>query len=80
MDVAKIYAVIAKCLELKQDGYSDGEMIDIVNSGFVKLRKAFMLLEKVIDSLPFAYIIAKKWNLSDHENRAKKQRPKVNSI
>ena len=71
MDVAKIYAVIAMCLELKLDDYSDKEIIDIVNSGFEKLRKAFMLLEKIIDSLPFAYKIAKKWNVSDHENRVK---------
>ena len=71
MDVAKIYAVIAMCLELKQDDYSDNEIIDIVNSGFAKLKKAFMILEKVIDSLPFAYTIAKKWNITDHENRVK---------
>lgn len=71
MDVAKVYAVIAMCLELKQDEFSDSEIIDIVNSGFAKLRKAFMLLERIIDSLPFAYKIAKKWNVSDHENRVK---------
>jgi hypothetical protein len=71
MDVSKIYAVIAMCLELKQDNYSDKEIIDIVNSGFAKLRKAFMLLEKIIDSLPFAYQIAKKWNIADHESRVK---------
>ena len=71
MDVAKIYAVIALCLDLKQDDYSDKEIIDIVNSGFAKLRKTFMLLEKIIDSLPFAYKIAKKWNVSDHKNRVK---------
>ena len=71
MDVVKVYAVIAMCLEMKKDDYSDKEIIDIVNSGFAKLRKAFMLLEKVIDSLPFAYTIAKKWNVSDHENRVK---------
>ena len=71
MDVSKIYAVIAMCLELKTDNYSDKEIIDIVNSGFVKLRKAFMLLEKIIDSLPFAYQIAKRWNIADHENRVK---------
>ena len=71
MDVAKVYAVIAMCLALKQDNYSDAEIIDIVNSGFAKLRKAFMLLERIIDSLPFAYKIAKKWNVSDHENRVK---------
>jgi hypothetical protein len=71
MDVSKIYAVIAMCLELRQDNYSDEEIIDIVNSGFAKLRKAFMLLEKIIDSLPFAYQIAKKWNIADHESRVK---------
>ena len=71
MDVSKIYAVIAMCLELKQDNYSAKEIIDIVNSGFAKLRKAFMLLEKIIDSLPFAYQIAKKWNVTDHKNRVK---------
>lgn len=71
MDVAKVYAVIAMCLELKRDEFSDSEIIDIVNSGFAKLRNAFMLLERIIDSLPFAYKIAKKWNVSDHENRVK---------
>jgi hypothetical protein len=71
MDVSKIYAVIAMCLELKQDNYSDKEIIDIVNSGFAKLRKAFILLEKIIDSLPFAYQIAKKWNIADYESRVK---------
>lgn len=71
MDVSKIYAVIAMCLELKKDNYSDKEITDIVNSGFAILRKVFMLLEKIIDSLPFAYQIAKKWNIKDHENRVK---------
>ena len=71
MDVTKIYAVIAMCLELKKDNYSDKEIIDIVNSGFAKLRKVLMILEKIIDSLPFAYKIAKKWNIADHENRVK---------
>ena len=71
MDVVKIYAVIAMCLELKIENLSDGQIIDIVNSGFAKLRKAFALLEKVIDVLPNAYQIAKKWNISDHDNRVK---------
>ena len=71
MDVSKIYAVIAMCLELKKYNYSDKEITDIVNSGFAILRKVFMLLEKIIDSLPFAYQIAKKWNIADHENRVK---------
>lgn len=71
MDVVKIYAVIAMCLELKKEDCSDKEIIDIVNSGFDKLRKMFARLEKVIDALPNAYQIAKKWNISDHDNRVK---------
>ena len=71
MDVVKIYAVIAMCLELKKEDFSDKEIIDIVNTGFAKLRKMFEVLEKVIDVLPNAYQIAKKWNISDHEKRVK---------
>lgn len=71
MNVPKIYAVIAMCLELKKEELSDKEIIDIVNSGFDKLRKIFALLEKVLDILPNTYQIAKKWNISDHENRVK---------
>ena len=69
MDVIKIYAVIAMCLELKKDNYTDKEIIDIVNSGFKKLKKILALLEKIIDILPNTYKIAKKWNISDYENR-----------
>lgn len=71
MDVTKIYAVIAMCLELKKENLSDKEIIDVINSGFEKLRKMFALLEKVIDVLPNTYRIAKKWNISDHERRVK---------
>ena len=71
MDVTKIHAVIVMCLELKKDNHSEKEIIDIVNSGFAKLRKAFVVLEKIIDSMPFAYKIAKKWNIADHESRVK---------
>ena len=38
MDVIKIYAVIAMCLELKKENYSQKEIIDIVNSGFERLK------------------------------------------
>lgn len=71
MDVVKIYAVIAMCLELKKEDFSDKEIIDIVNTGFDKLRKMFALLERVIDVLPNSYQIAKRWNVSDHDNRMK---------
>ena len=69
MDVNKIYAVIAMCLELKKEKLSDKEIIDIVNSGFKKLKTILAFLEKIIDILPNTYKIAKKWNISDYENR-----------
>ena len=69
MDVMKIYAVIAMCLELKKENLSNTEIIDVVNSGFMKLKKMLATVEKVIDILPNTYQIAKKWNISDHENR-----------
>ena len=71
MDVTKIYAVIAMCLELKKDNYTDKEIIDIVNSGFKRLKKILAVVEKIIDILPNSYKIARKWNISDHENRVK---------
>lgn len=71
MDVVKIYAVIAMCLELKKDNLSDMEIIDIVNSGFKKLKQFLKLVECVIDILPNCYQIAEKWNRSDHKNRVK---------
>lgn len=71
MDVVKIYAVIAMCLELKKDNLSDVEIIDIVNSGFRRLKQLLKVVEKIIDSLPNVYPVAKKWNISDHDNRVK---------
>ena len=71
MDVIKIYAVIAMCLELKKENYSQKEIIDIVNSGFERLRKFFGALEKFINILPNSYQIARKWNTSDYEKRVK---------
>lgn len=71
MDVVKIYAVIAMCLELKKENLSDAQIIDIVNSGFKKLKQFFVVIEKIIDSLPNCYQIAKKWNISDYDNRVK---------
>lgn len=71
MNVTKIYAIIAMCLELKKENFSDKEIIDIVNSGFKKLRKILAILEKMIDAFPNTYHIVKKWNISDHKNRVK---------
>lgn len=38
MSVDRIYAVIAVCLELKDDGMSDPEIIDFVNQMFESRR------------------------------------------
>lgn len=71
MNMSKIYAVIAMCLELKKENLSDAEIIDIVNSGFRRLKQMLKVVESVIDRLPNAYQIAKKWNIADHDNRVK---------
>ncbi|MDO4356100.1 MAG: L-2-amino-thiazoline-4-carboxylic acid hydrolase [Clostridia bacterium] len=69
MGVDRIYAVIAVCLELKDDGMSDPEIIDFVNRMFEARRKPLRVLLKGIDLLPDCYQIAKKWNIGDHAKR-----------
>ena len=64
-----IYAIIAMCLELKELGLSDKEIIDAVNRGFSRRRNFFKRLIKCIDLLPNSYQIAKNWNISDHDKR-----------
>jgi len=66
-----IYAIIAMCLELKESGLSEIEIIDAVNSGFSRRRNFFKYLIRCIDLLPNSYQIAKKWNISDHDKRVK---------
>ena len=71
MNVELIYAVIAMCLELKDEGLTDDEIINNVNFAFEKRRTKFKLLIKFIDLFPISYKIAKKWNLNDHAKRIK---------
>ena len=71
MNVTKIYAIIAMCLELKKEKLSDKEIIDIINSGFEKLRGIVKIIAKVINLLPNTYQIAKNWNINDYNNRVK---------
>ena len=71
MDVSLIYAVIAMCLELKEKGLKDQQIIDFSNTVFKTRKKAFAVLEKVIDALPNTYEIAQKWNIDDHEKRVR---------
>ncbi len=66
-----IYAIIAMCLELKEFGLSDKEIIDAVNRGFSRRRNFFKRLIKCIDLLPNSYQIAKNWNISDHDKRVR---------
>lgn len=71
MDVSLIYAVIAMCLELKEKGLSDQEIMHFSDAVFKTRKKAFAALEKIIDILPNSYQIAEKWNIDDHEKRVK---------
>ncbi len=71
ISVPHVYSVIAMCLELKETGMPDSEIMDTVNTAFRKRRHSFAVLIKCIDLLPNAYQIAKKWNISDHEKRVR---------
>lgn len=71
MNVEMIYAVIAICLELKDHGLSDRQIIEFCDKLFRQRRKFFCMLVKFIDILPGTYRIAEKWNVNDHKNRVK---------
>ena len=70
-DTTYIYAVMAMCLEMKSFGYSDQKTIEIINKGFEKRRNFFKRIIAVINILPNAFNIARKWNISDHAKRVK---------
>lgn len=71
MNVSTIYAVIAMCLELKDAGMSDSEIIDAIDKGFEKRRSFFKKLLSWINKLPNSFNIARKWNINDHAKRVK---------
>lgn len=71
MNVEMVYSVITMCLELKEYGLSDNEIITFVNEAFKKRKKFFGALEKIINILPNSYQVARKWNISDHEKRVR---------
>ena len=64
-----VYAVIAMCLELKALGYSDKDIIEILDRGFEKRRKFFKLIIAFVNKLPNSFNIARKWNINDHAKR-----------
>ena len=67
----KVYAVIAMCLMLRGYGYEKEEIFDIVNGAFRNLKALFRCLEKIVDALPCAWAVAKKWNINDYKSRLK---------
>lgn len=69
MSVDRIYAVVAICLEFKNDGMSDTEIINFVDQMLESRRKLLRVLLKGIDLLSGCYQIAKKWNIGDHTKR-----------
>ncbi|MDO4537928.1 MAG: L-2-amino-thiazoline-4-carboxylic acid hydrolase [Coriobacteriales bacterium] len=69
IDVERVYAVIAMCLELAEYGLSDQEIYNAVNAGYTMRRRLFGLLLAFIDHLPNAFAIARKWNIQDHAKR-----------
>ena len=71
MNVELIYSVIAMCLELREYGLSDDEIIDFCNGTAEKRRKFFDALAKTVNILPNSYKITEKWNIGDHKKRLK---------
>ena len=69
IDTVKVYAVIALGLELRERGYSDEKIIDLVNTAFSNLKRLFYAIEAVVDLFPCCYAIVRKWNIQDHAAR-----------
>ncbi|MCR4930110.1 MAG: L-2-amino-thiazoline-4-carboxylic acid hydrolase [Lachnospiraceae bacterium] len=69
MNVTYIYAVIAMCLEIKELGYSDKEIIEILNKGFDKRRDRYRRIIAFLNNLPNSFSIARRWNINDHKKR-----------
>lgn len=69
MNVVNIYAVIAMCLELKEAGMSDAQIVNAVDKGYEKRRAMFKKIIAFINLLPNSFNIARKWNINDHAKR-----------
>ena len=68
-DATLIYAVIAMCLELREQGLTDDEIIEFADCVFRTRKKVFAVLEKVVGVLPNCYKIVENWNIDDHAKR-----------
>lgn len=69
INVAYVYAVIAMCLEIRDLGYSDKEIIEILNKGFDKRRDRYRRIIAFLNNLPNSFRIARRWNINDHKKR-----------
>ena len=68
-DTTLIYAVIAMCLELREQGLTDAEIIDFSDCVFAARKKLVAVLEKAVGLLPNCYGIVERWNIDDHAKR-----------
>ena len=71
MDVELIYVVIAMCLELRDFGLANEEIVAFAETMFQKRRKFVDILIGLVDRLPNSFSIVRKWNIGDHEKRVK---------
>lgn len=71
MDVEKVYAVIAMCLELRDYGLSDEEIMRFSDTAFQGTRRLFDVLIGMVDLLPNSFGIVRKWNVDDHAKRVR---------
>jgi len=69
INVTYVYAVIAMCLEIRDLGYSDKEIIEILNRGFDKRRDRYRKIIAFLNNLPNSFSIARRWNINDHKKR-----------
>ena len=63
--------IMAMCLELRDFGLSDAEIMAITDVVFAGRRKLFDALIRIIDLLPGSFQIARKRNIRDHAKRVK---------
>lgn len=70
-DVAKVYAVIAMCLEFREYGLDDDKIIELVNYAFRNVRMIAGYIAGAVDKTPCCYDLVRIWNVNDHAKRLK---------
>ena len=69
VDLEKIYAVVTMCLELKDYGFENDEILEMINDAFRRHKRFFFCIERIIDLFPCTWKLVKDWNHKDHEKR-----------